>query len=36
MAELVRLAREEDVAVVTIENPPVNALATALLRALRR
>ena len=27
MAELVRLTRQDDIAVITIDNPPVNALS---------
>jgi 3-hydroxyacyl-CoA dehydrogenase len=36
MSELVKLANHDGVAVITVENPPVNALSSAVLNLLER
>ena len=35
MSDLVRVTQSGDVSVITIDNPPVNALSTAMIAALR-
>jgi 3-hydroxyacyl-CoA dehydrogenase len=35
MSNLVRITREQGVAVITVDNPPVNALSTEVRQAIR-